>query len=101
MSDGPSDCVAAANSNARKFVATKYAKVPQILTPTHAPAKGTVVLVYEEWLKHIVELITDRQVVERWVVEPFKDKPKRLAIGKDDWAVGYYREHHLPRKEAE
>ena len=97
MSDGPSDCAAIANRKARDFAQAHFPKVPKILCPTHAPKAGTVVLVYEEWLQHVVELVTNRKVTERWLVEPFKE-PKQLCITDEDWPVGYYRDNHLPRE---
>ena len=97
MSDGPSDCAYAAERKARKLAQDRWPKVPYALCPTHCPEHGTVVLVYEEWLQHIVELVTDRKVTERWLAEPFKE-PRQLCITDEDWPVGYYRDKHLPRE---
>ena len=98
MSDGLSDCARSAESRAERFVKEKYPGLKRIQTAGDAPKHGTVVLVYEEWLDHVVEIITDRQVVKRYSIAPFKDEPRRMSIGKEDWPVGYYRDHHIPMK---
>lgn len=97
MSDGMTDCARAAESRAEKLVKEKYPGIRQIQSPEEAPKHGTVVFVYEEWLDHVVELILDRQVKKRWLCPPFKD-PWPMSIGKEDWAVGYYKDHRLPTK---
>ncbi len=97
MSDGPSDCAYAAEARALKFVEANYKGVKQIHTPTAAPARGTVILIYEEWLQHVVEVVTDRKVTQRYLAEPFKEV-RQMPITKDDWPVGYYRDNHIPRK---
>jgi hypothetical protein len=63
------------------------------------PATGKVVLIYEAWLDHVVEIIDNRLVAERWLVGPGYLKPehKQLAIPADNgtWQAGYYQEHTL------
>lgn len=98
MSDGPSDCAAAANNKATELVKKRFPNVPRIFNKLYAPKTGTVVLVYEEWLQHVVELVTDRKVVERWLCEPFKE-PRQLCITDKDWPVGFYDDNRLPREE--
>ena len=97
MSDGPSDCAYAAEARAERLVAAKWPKVRRIHFAEDAPKQGIVLYVYETWLTHVVELITNRVVGQRWRCEPF-DEPKRMAIGKHDWAVGYYHDHTLPKE---
>lgn len=102
MSDGPSDCARNAESRAERFVKAKFPDVKLILSPSHAPKTGKVAVVYEEWLSHVIEVIVDRRVTERYLVEPsFVDPdkpPKRMPIGKEDWPVGYYQDHSIPRR---
>ena len=98
MSDGPSDCARAAESKAEKFVKEKYSAYRRINIAGDAPKRGTVVFVYEEWLDHIVEVITDRLVVARYLVRAFNHKTRLLTTGEDDWPVGYYQDNLLPRK---
>ncbi len=98
MSDGPSDCAYAAEAQAEKFIKQRWPGAKRVCTATAAPKAGTVVLCYEEWLTHIVELVTNRQVVERWCCEPFT-APYRLKIGKEDWPVGHYDDNRLPLKD--
>ena len=97
MSDGPSDCAHAAETKAERLIAEHWPKLKRINYHTTAPRYGTVVYLYEEWLTHIVEVIVNRQVKERWVCEPFSE-PVRRKLSQDDWPVGYYRENHLPRR---
>ena len=102
MSDGPSDCARNAEARAERFVKAKFPSVKAIRHPSHAPKTGKVVVVYEEWLSHVIEVIVDRRVTERYLVEPsFVDPdkpPKRMPIGKEDWPVGYYQDHNIPRR---
>jgi hypothetical protein len=96
MSDGLSDCAYAAEAHADELMLAKWPTVHKIHAASHAPKQGTVLVCYEEWLTHIVELITDRQVIERWCCEPFEE-PYRLKIGSADWPAGYYDNNRLPR----
>ncbi len=102
MSDGPSDCARNAEARADRFVKAKFPGVKTIMSPSHAPKTGKVVVIYEEWLSHVVEVIVDRRVTERYLVEPeFVDRdkpPKKMPIDKDDWPVGYYQDHSVPRR---
>lgn len=97
MSDGLTDCARSAESNANRFVKDRYPGLTTIGVPTEAPKKGTVVLVYEEWLDHVVEKVTDRCVVERHQVGPYRHEPTPMPIG-DDWPVGFYQDHRIPRE---
>jgi len=97
VSDGPSDCAYAAEAKAEKLIAQRWPGLKRIHHHTRAPRYGTVVYMYEEWLTHIVEVILNRQVKERWVCEPFSE-PVRRKLTIEDWPVGYYENNHLPRR---
>lgn len=97
MSDGPSDCARAAETKAEQLIAERWPKLRRIRYHSVAPKYGTAVYMYEEWLTHVVEIIVNRQVKERWVCEPFQ-APKRRRLTKDDWPVGYYSTSRLSRR---
>ncbi len=91
MSDGPSDAARTAEREARKFIKATYPALRLVEHPVHVPAKGKVVLLYEEWLDHIVEIVEDRKLLVRWRVKPNymgNDPPVKLRIGNDSYNVG-------------
>jgi len=100
MSDGPSDCARSAECNADRFIKARFAKVKVVSHLNAVPKSGTVVFLYEEWLTHVVELITDGVVTKRWQVEPFDRPAKRLPVKGPTWRPGYYRDNRLPRSDA-
>lgn len=97
MSDGLSDCARSAEANAERFIKDKLAGHKVVRHINYVPKAGTVVLLYEEWLDHVVELITDGRVTRRWVVEPFSNPVKRRPIKGPEWRPGYFQDHRLPR----
>lgn len=98
MSDGPGDAARDAKSRARAFVLKGWGgRVRQVRDVESCPLKGTVLVVYEEWLDWVVEMVHDRRVVGRWAVRPYRAEIKRLPM-TDDWAPGYYRNHELPKE---
>jgi hypothetical protein len=98
MSDGLSDAAAAARARAERFVVSRYSSTRRIYRLEDAPQRGVVVYVYEEWLRHIVELVENRRVVERWLVEPYCDNAVSSLSIKKDWPIGYYRTHRVVRQ---
>lgn len=82
MSDGPSDCARRAHGEAVKFAKLKWPGVRIVEHESRVPKRGKVVLIYEEWLDHVVEYVEDDVTVEAWKVGPNfmgRDKPERLA----------------------
>ncbi len=99
MSDGPSDCAYSAESNANKFIKAKLAGMKAVAHLDAVPKSGTVVFVYEAWLTHVIELITDGVVTKRWKAEPFDRPVKRLPVKGPTWRPGYYEDHRLPKED--
>ena len=101
MGDGPSDAAYAAEAQARRFIKKNYPGLELITSNWKAPLYGQVVLLYEEYLRHVIELISGRQVVERWIVEPYHKMTTQVEIGERDWPVGYYERNRIPRHRKE
>lgn len=97
MSDGMTDASRAASRAAEKFAKAQYPGVKRVMHWSHAPATGTVVVIYEEWLAHIVELVDGRVVKERWLISSYSE-PVRMTIGDRDWRVGHYRDERIKDK---
>ena len=98
MSDGMTDAARAAHRIAEKFVQQHYPKLPRIRYYMHAPKEGTVIFIYEEWLYHVIELVTNRMVVSRWLAMT-RGEVQQMSITDEDWQVGYYYAHHQIKKE--
>ncbi len=97
MSDGLTDASRMAERNAIAFAEKSFPNMTRIKHWAHAPKRGAVLVIYEEWLDHIVEVIEDRLLKARYVATPFGGV-RHLPIGPDDWTPGYYQEHRLKEK---
>lgn len=100
MSDGISDAAASSHGNAMRLVASNRKRWPGRLVDRESMVgeEGRFVLVYEEWLDHVVEVVSDGVVLERWLVGPFDFRPVRLApeSAPPEWhRPGYYRHARL------
>ncbi|MFA5377483.1 MAG: hypothetical protein WC455_17160 [Dehalococcoidia bacterium] len=99
MSDGMTDCADHARAAAHKLAAEQWPGYRVIQCAAQAPAHGTVIYIYETWLDHVIEVIENRLVVERWMVGPGYLKPQHKQLDKPadngTWQVGYYQEHTL------
>ncbi len=98
MSDGPSDCAMSAYDNSIRFIEARWPKEKMVDSVRKLGREGTFVLFYEEWLVHVVELVVDGVVTERWLVGPFDRKPYQMKDGGESWwtHAGHFEDHSLP-----
>ena len=90
MSDGPSDCARAAYKVALEFIRKTFPGLMVVEAPNLVPAKGKIVLVYEEYIDHIVEVVEDQRVTQRFRIDPFT-RPVRLGVTGFNCQIGALR----------
>ncbi len=96
MSDGLSDAAYAAHAKAIKFCHDRYPGIKVVEWKTKVPRMGKVILVYEEWLDHVVEVIVDDRVQERWMIGCVSTAaPRRLTVSESNCSTGYYADHRV------
>jgi hypothetical protein len=85
MSDGMSACASAAHAEAEKFAGERWPGVKVVEHENALPKRGKAVLIYEDWLDHVVEYVEDGKTLEAWEVGPNftgRDRPKRLPMDR-------------------